>query len=547
MKFNKYKWIISMRNNFCSPLMKPITLTLLLILFGLILAPVFAQPQGNLDTTFGTSGTVVTAIPGKDLSVLDMEIGLNGKIGILCFGPGPDTMLLYNQDGSLDTSFNGSGFVEIDLGVPTFATGMVFQSDGKIIVSATVNIGSYSLGMIRYNQNGTVDASFDSDGIVIIPAITADRFGGQVAVQSTGKIILTGFDYESPVNYFLARFNVNGTLDNTFGLNGLAKSNLPTGKYPFNGYPGEVLIKPNDKIVVGGDIGSNNLAPPQDRGRRFGACQFSSEGSNEFCGLDRNVAYDLFEGFARNVGIQPDGKIIVVGLSFKTPGFTAYGASRFNADGSLDIPFSRPFGANNPAETGWTSGAAIYPTAIANSVVVQSNRKIIMVGATDDDYSGNDHFSMLRINTDGMPDGTSWNGLITGNAQAHVVKIQQDGKIVVAGDKRINDVGVVGLLRYNGETPTAANASISGRVKTSAGRGISRVRMTLTSQSGVMKTAMTNPFGYYRFTDLPVGEFYVLAVAHKKYQFTPNSRTFELFDDLDEVIFTADSTDNGRK
>lgn len=88
--------------------------------------------------------------------------------------------------------------------------------------------------------------------------------------------------------------------------------------------------------------------------------------------------------------------------------------------------------------------------------------------------------------------------------------------------------------------PTAASASISGRIKTSDGRGISKARLVLANAStGEVSHAVSSSFGYYRFNDLPVGETYILTISSKRFSFKPNTRVIALLDELTDEDFEA--------
>jgi trimeric autotransporter adhesin len=87
--------------------------------------------------------------------------------------------------------------------------------------------------------------------------------------------------------------------------------------------------------------------------------------------------------------------------------------------------------------------------------------------------------------------------------------------------------------------PTAASATISGRVVNSSGRGISRARLSITDANGQIRFAATNPFGYYRFADLPTGAEYVLSIGSKNYEFEQPTRLISLQDNLEGENFTA--------
>ena len=96
-------------------------------------------------------------------------------------------------------------------------------------------------------------------------------------------------------------------------------------------------------------------------------------------------------------------------------------------------------------------------------------------------------------------------------------------------------------LRFFVITPSAANVSVSGRILTADGRGISRARVTLTDAWGNTRTAITSPFGYYKFDEVPVGETCIVSVAHKRYIFNPDTQVLNVFEDLSGVDFTADN------
>lgn len=91
-------------------------------------------------------------------------------------------------------------------------------------------------------------------------------------------------------------------------------------------------------------------------------------------------------------------------------------------------------------------------------------------------------------------------------------------------------------------SPDTTIAYVTGRVTDVYGRGINRVRISLFNvDSDEQYTATTNAFGYYRINDLPVGDYYVMSVAHKRYLFLNGSTSFSLEDDLTGMDFVADN------
>jgi len=88
--------------------------------------------------------------------------------------------------------------------------------------------------------------------------------------------------------------------------------------------------------------------------------------------------------------------------------------------------------------------------------------------------------------------------------------------------------------------PTAADASISGRVVNANGVGLSRAQMVLVNgETGETKITLTSPFGYYNFEGVEVGKMYVLNVSHKQYNFAEAQRVVSLADSATDVNFVA--------
>jgi uncharacterized delta-60 repeat protein len=175
-------------------------------------------------------------------------------------------------------------------------------------------------------------------------------------------------------------------------------------------------------------------------------------------------------------------------------------------------------------------------------VAIQANGKIVAAGGSGDFY-------IVRFNADGSLDDSLWGTggiLITdfgGGETSYAVEIQPDGKIVAAGVYQNTTGGArFAVARFLGDplSPTAANVSVSGRIRNANGTGAGKIRVSLTDLNGNSRTAITNPFGYYKFDEIPAGETYVVSVIHKKYVFTPNTRILNVSEDVSEVNFTAD-------
>ena len=95
------------------------------------------------------------------------------------------------------------------------------------------------------------------------------------------------------------------------------------------------------------------------------------------------------------------------------------------------------------------------------------------------------------------------------------------------------------IYAYRVNVPTAAAVNLSGRVKRTNGRGIAKARLMLTDSVGAKRFAHTNPFGFYRFSDVEAGIAHTLKVSHKSYKFSPNERIITASGDLDDLDFTS--------
>jgi uncharacterized delta-60 repeat protein len=115
----------------------------------------------------------------------------------------------YNTDGYLDTSFDTDGKLTTAIGNSNdYALSMALQSDGKIVVAGySVIGGNYDFALVRYNANGSLDTSFDTDGKLTTAIGTSDDYALSMALQSDGKIVVAGFSNNGPYyDFALARY-----------------------------------------------------------------------------------------------------------------------------------------------------------------------------------------------------------------------------------------------------------------------------------------------------------------------------------------------------
>jgi uncharacterized delta-60 repeat protein len=213
--------------------------------------------NGSLDSTFGTDGLALVDISGDDL-VYAMALQTDGKIVVAGTSGMDFAAIRLNTDGSLDTSFDTDGKVKTPVTIgEDIATALTLQNDGKIILAGVTNApGNLNL-LVRYNTDGSLDASFDSDGMVIT-SNTCTVYG--VKVQTNGKIVAVGtYPVSASLDFVVIRYNADGTVDLTFDNDGVVTTDLGFGT---DDIAYATSIQANGKIVVvghGNNAGYNNF------------------------------------------------------------------------------------------------------------------------------------------------------------------------------------------------------------------------------------------------------------------------------------------------
>jgi uncharacterized delta-60 repeat protein/uncharacterized repeat protein (TIGR01451 family) len=190
---------------------------------------VLANP-GDLVPGFGANGAVFTDFAGGNDSAQAVTANLIGKIiaagSATIPGRGTDFALAcYDRDGNLDPAFGEGGKVTVDFfGANDGARGAVVQPDQKIVLSGFATNGSErQWAFARFNADGSLDPTFDQDGKVVLDlGSTSEAF--KVALQSDNKIVAVGDSRpQNSLDFTIVRLNQDGTLDNSFGNNGVVR------------------------------------------------------------------------------------------------------------------------------------------------------------------------------------------------------------------------------------------------------------------------------------------------------------------------------------
>jgi len=355
----------------------------------------------------------------------------------------------FAQAGALDNSFNGTGKVTTRVGnLDGFGECAVVQPDGKIVVAGYATNGiNYEFAVVRYNTDGSLDNTFGSNGQVITYFPDSDSYGYAVALQADGKIVVAGTSYDGEQLYddfALARYNTDGSLDNTFGIGGLVTTDFGNS----DDYGLSVAIKTNGKIVVGG---SSDIYNVPDNVSAFALVCYNTNGSIDTgFGTKGLVATNFYssDNYGHSIAIQPDGKIVVAGSSANTDTIVSVALMRYDSTGSIDSSFG----------VSGIDTTVIGTNASASAVALQPDGKIVVAGYADN------NFAVLRYTTTGILDTTFGAGgkdttgfgnfLAIGNA----VAIQPDSAIVVAGS--IGSAFALARYKANGVIDSAFGTNV---------------------------------------------------------------------------------------
>ena len=154
----------------------------------------------------------------------------DGKPVMSGIGSNTFAVARYNQNGTIDTSFDGDGIAVTPMspGGASAAYSLSLLADGRIVAGGETSDGTnLDFAVARYISNGSLDASFDGDGKAITQVLAGDDRLGRIAVQSDGKIVAAGYVQNGPnLDMALVRYNTDGSLDGSYGLLGKAITDL---------------------------------------------------------------------------------------------------------------------------------------------------------------------------------------------------------------------------------------------------------------------------------------------------------------------------------
>jgi uncharacterized delta-60 repeat protein len=374
-----------------------------LLLLATIRDSALASP-GDVDPSFGFAGKSITDVQQAADETLAIAIQTDGKIIAVGNVQSPRSFLIsrHNPDGSLDISFGNAGKVITNFSAgSSSANAVAIQSDGKIVVAG---YAGELFALARYNSDGTLDQNFGSAGLVTA-RFEPDRLDtlslpSSVAIQSDGEIVIAGDsfvlnplarDYALDCNFGIARYNSDGSQDETFGIAGIVISDF--GSFD---RARALAIQSDGKLVVAGDSNSTGTGP-----YTMILVRYNSDGTlDPTFGVTGRVVPVTGSFEVSALALQADAKIVVAGTyTSASPAYADFALARYNSDGTLDESFA--VGGQGVTDFVWTYSGSRDNRAFA--LALQPDGKILLGG-----YSSST-FALARYNGEGSLDGTFGN------------------------------------------------------------------------------------------------------------------------------------------
>ena len=321
--------------------------------------------DGSVDTSFGTNGIVITDFGGKGDIATVVDIQSDNKIivaGYSYFNSNQNayvSMVRYLSNGTIDTTFGSNG----GLALPLLASNShdytqcvkVLPNDNIIIGADTTALETmqdyYNFGVFKILSNGTIDTSFGNNGTVINDFGAKEHIGA--VNEYDGKIIASGYsNFAGGSKIAIAKYSANGTLDTTFGLNGIFYGNRNTSNL-YDAVLGMKMLNNGKMLFTGYTLNATNAD--------FMLIQFNVDGTLD-TGFNNN-GYFLTDFSGTNdlsaaIDIGVDGKIVCAGL-------TTISSNYVTALVRYDL--------NNLSNSFFTNDKfSVYPNPFSESITIES-------------------------------------------------------------------------------------------------------------------------------------------------------------------------------
>jgi len=425
--------------------------------------------DGTPDATFGTAGKVVTPLD-QNVAGYGVAVQSDGKIVLSGEQANDFYLTRYNPDGSLDTTFGTAGIVKTDFasGSSDRAFSVAVQRNGKILAVGQSN-GDFAVA--RYNADGSPDTTFGTGGLVTIDAGSTADAAGNVAVTASGTIAVAGVtapDANGLGKYALVLLDANGAKIPTFDA---AQNGVWTNAAANSDRTAGVAFDPNGNLIAGGSSTAGDflvwkLTPTGAFDTTFG--------NGTFVTTDLGGTDDV-----DTVAAEPGGEIVAVGTSHTAAPADFTAAAAYTASGALDTTFGTG-GAGKLAIPENVSRAILQPTFLVAtaSTLAPDGRVLVATQLMSNPTSGTPPITLvrrLRVNDVTPPTATlSFGPTLTDAVNTYSFQVAytddqavlrsslDSNDVIVTGPNGFSQVATLTGVDFNGDgTPRTATYQIT--------------------------------------------------------------------------------------
>ena len=413
---------------------------------------------GMLDTTFGENGLVFTDFFSDADTATGIVVQTDKTIVVAGYaynGANYDFALArYTEDGVLDPNFSVDGRATTDYNNRSNkAFALVLAGEKLIVVGEAHNGSNNDFALACYNADGTLDTNFGEAGTGIVLTNFANSIdsGKDIIRKADGKLIVAGYaTVGDNIEFAMARYDPDGTLDDGFGVGGMVTTDIFGGQ----DYGYGIIEQPDGKLVMAG----YSYGGVQND---FALARYSSTGALDSSFDGDGKVYRDYAGrseFAYGLVRQADGGLVAAGYMLTIAG-SDFTLARFNDSGALDPGFS---------EDGWAVVNLFGSSDQAFAAAIAPDGTLVLAG-TVDQGTGSD-FAVARYDAQGDPDlSFDFDGRVVTDVYgiqdyAYATAIQSDGKIVAAGTAFIEYDDDFALVRYKTDGSLDPSFGGDGRV-----------------------------------------------------------------------------------
>ena len=458
--------------------------------------------DGSLDAGFGSTGVVYIQNP-EIYQISDLVVLPNGQMVLLSTGNNylpnaPELVLIrLNSDGSLNSAFGNGGIAALDIvqnATPVYSR-IVLQTNGKLVIGGTRNQSGFgnddSVLLVRVNTDGTLDNTYGTNGVFTFDPgpETYEQFSDMV-IQPDDKILTVsyGANEDKPGYTIITRTNTNGSNDSSFGVNGVQYISASTTGF---GCFGQISLQDDGAVLIGG-FAKNALS-----NYTMAVARLTTSGILDL-GFDGDGIALLQVNNYGSYGIAPrqqaDGNIVIAGYAGNGSRFSAT-IGRFTATGLTD----------NTIDAGSTAIAYIGSGSEGEEgrrLLVQPDQHILNIRVRGNGFSYN--LGLSRHLPNGTPDssfGVSGEVVmdLPGLPNKTFAGLLTNGKTMAVLDVEDFAAGhQIGLLRFNADGSPDSSFATNGKLFfTTTGNGANRVTDASVQPDGTTVILSTQSTGLY--------------------------------------------------